>query len=233
MSQTDPGNGAYQCECGQWFSSKFCPNCGKLRTEEGTFQCECGYNGPLTNFCPNCGKLVKKATKEVTEDKAVPETSDNTVITPPEPLAGWTCPECGSENETDIKCSKCGADIEHFPLFILSEYTTANPPRSSCITVYKFDDTKLILENGNTLRFIPASVLEPAYEIIKENKIDKWEEYKGQFSGFMGGRQAVSYWDGTQLAGASTDTMPEAGGAYYELMRLFNDARMQEDKGET
>jgi hypothetical protein len=49
----------------------------------------------------------------------------------------------------------------------------------------------------------------------------------------MGGRQAVSYWDGTQLAGASTDTMPEAGGAYYELMRLFNDARMQEDKGET
>lgn len=92
------------------------------------------------------------------------------------------------------------------------------------IAVYKFDDTRLILEDGNTFRFIPASVLEPAYEIIKKYEIDKWEEYKDHLSGTMGGRQAVSYCDGNQLAGTSTDNMPNAGGAYFELISLFTGA---------
>ncbi len=38
MSQINPGDGTYQCECGQFFSSKFCPNCGKQRTEKESFQ---------------------------------------------------------------------------------------------------------------------------------------------------------------------------------------------------
>ena len=152
MSQINPGDGTYQCECGQFFSSKFCPNCGKQRTEKESFQCECGYNGPLANFCPLCGKPVNKANNAGAEEKAAPETGNNTVVPSPKHLAGWTCPKCGSKNEIDIKCSKCGADIEHFPLFILSEYTTSMPPRSSRITVYKFDDTRLILEDGNTIR---------------------------------------------------------------------------------
>ena len=224
MSQINPGDGTYQCECGQIFSSKFCPNCGKRRTEKETFQCECGYNGPLGNFCPLCGKPVNKANNAWADEKAAPEAGGNTVIPSPVPLAGWTCPKCGSKNEIDIKCSKCGADIEHFPLFVLSEYTTSMPPRSSRITVYKFDDTRLILEDGNTIRFIPASVLEAAYEIITIYRIDKWELYKGRLSGFMGGRQAVSYWDGSQMAGTSTDNMPEAGPAYNELRILFTNA---------
>ena len=98
------------------------------------------------------------------------------------------------------------------------------PPRGSRITVYKFDDTRLILDDGNTIRFIPASVLEAAYEIITIYRIDKWELYKGRLTGFMGGRQAVSYWDGSQMAGTSTDNMPEAGYAYNELQQLFTNA---------
>ena len=217
MSQMDP----IQCECGQVFTSKFCPNCGKLRPENETFQCECGYNGPASNFCPNCGKA--RIAPAANNEQPAPE---NTVIPAPAPSAGWTCPKCGAENEPDVKCSKCGADIEHFELFVLSEYTTAMPPRNSRIAVYKFDDTKLILEKNNKLRFIPVSVLEPANEIIKKYKIDKWEEYKGHLSGMMGGRQAVSYWDGNALVGTSTDNTPNAGGAYFELMTLFNGAKM-------
>ena len=88
MSQINPGDGTYQCECGQFFSSKFCPNCGKQRTEKESFQCECGYNGPLANFCPLCGKPVNKANNAGTEEKAAPEADGNTVIPSPVPLAG-------------------------------------------------------------------------------------------------------------------------------------------------
>ena len=151
------------------------------------------------------------------------EIDDSIVIPDPEPVCGWTCPKCGSQFETEYKCSKCGADIEHFVLFYLSEYVTCNPPRSSSLCVYKFDDTKLILEDGSIRRFIPASVLEPAYDIIKEYKIDKWEEYK-TLSGVMGGSHAVSYWDGNALVGTSTDYTSGAGGAYYALSGLFRSA---------
>ncbi|MCR5060516.1 MAG: hypothetical protein K6A80_05715 [Saccharofermentans sp.] len=151
------------------------------------------------------------------------EIDDSIVIPDPDTVCGWTCPKCGSQFETDIKCSKCGADIEHFVLFALSEYVTCMPPRSSSLRVYKFDDTKLILEDGYFRRFIPSSVLEPAYDIIKEYKIDKWEEYK-TLSGVMGGCQTVSYWDGNALVGTSTDYTSNAGGAYYALCGLFTSA---------
>ncbi|SCW26544.1 hypothetical protein SAMN02910456_00102 [Ruminococcaceae bacterium YRB3002] len=156
------------------------------------------------------------------------EIDDSIVIPDPEPFCGWTCPKCGSRFETDSKCSRCGADIEHFVLFALSEYVSCNPPRSRAIRVYRFDDTKLILEDGEFRRFIPASVLEPAYDIIKEYKIDKWEEYK-TLSGVMGGSQSVSYWDGNALVGTSTDYMSGAGGAYYALSGLFTGARLQDN----
>ena len=49
----------YKCECGETYSSRFCPNCGKERKEQETFTCECGYSGPKSNFCPNCGKTIR------------------------------------------------------------------------------------------------------------------------------------------------------------------------------
>lgn len=197
--------------------------CGGLNMAQmNSIQCECGYNGPKSNFCPNCGKPF--CAPAVNEKKATPDI----VFPSPFPIAFRICPKCGSENEIDEKCSKCGAEIEHFPLFILSEYTTAIPLRSGAVTVYKFDDSRLILEGGDMRCFISASVLEPAYEIIKKYEIDKWEEYKDKFTGPMGGRRAVSYWDGSRLAGTSTDNMPNAGPAYSELLDLFNGARIQE-----
>ena len=224
MSQTGP----FQCECGQVSTGKFCTNCGKARPEEKTFQCECGYNGPVSNFCPNCGKAYAvPSVNEAEEEEAKAEIEAcNNVKPSPKPAAGWTCPECGSEFETDTKCSKCGADIEQFLLFSLSEFSTAIPPRNAWLRVYKFDDTRLILENGHEFRFIPVSVLEPAYEIIKKYEIDKWEEYKDRLTGIMGGRQAISYWDGTQMVGTSTDNMLTAGAAYHELMVLFVSNRL-------
>lgn len=48
--------GECRCECGQVYSSKFCPNCGKQRpSDPSTYTCSCGFNGPISKFCPNCG----------------------------------------------------------------------------------------------------------------------------------------------------------------------------------
>ncbi|MCR5324100.1 MAG: hypothetical protein K6E85_12605 [Lachnospiraceae bacterium] len=221
--------GEYQCECGQIFTGKFCPNCGARRQEKENFQCECGFNGPVSNFCPNCGKPypgLKVNGVSIARTEEEKRADDSIAIPAPEPLAGWTCPKCGSEKEIDLKCSKCGAEIEHFVLFVLSEYSSSLPPRTSVIRVYKFDDTRLILEKDDMLRFIPTSVLEPAYEIIKEYEIDKWEEYKGCITGLMGGSQSVSYFDGDQLVGTSTDHMLKAGQAYSALRHLFLGASM-------
>ena len=56
--------GKYQCACGTYFDSKFCPNCGAQAPapQNLTFMCECGYKGPLSHFCPNCGKKVTAKT---------------------------------------------------------------------------------------------------------------------------------------------------------------------------
>lgn len=58
---TKPGvlpDGSFLCECGERFKSKFCPSCGKPRTESNTYSCTCGYTGPVGKFCPNCGKKI-------------------------------------------------------------------------------------------------------------------------------------------------------------------------------
>ena len=61
--------GKYQCACGTYFNSKFCPNCGAQAPapQNLTFMCECGYNGPMSRFCPNCGKKVTAKTPSGTE----------------------------------------------------------------------------------------------------------------------------------------------------------------------
>ena len=218
--------GVVQCECGTFFSSKFCPNCGKQRKEEtGTFTCSCGYTGPLSNFCPECGKRRSdnQTGTDSTPQSKDPELSDDNNTT--EPGAGWTCSQCGAELQTGETCTECGAEIKTEMLFSISEYATTNPPRYTCIRVWKFSDTRLILQQDKNFRFIPATVIEPAMEIIKEYEIDKWEEYKDRCSGMMGGSLSVSYWDGEKIVGTSTDHMPGASGAYYDLRALFTTAR--------
>ena len=153
------------------------------------------------------------------------EIDDSITVPDPEVRCGWTCPMCGSEKELDTKCSQCGSEIQHFMLFALSEYASTNPPRHSVLRVYKCDDTKLILECGDSLRFIPASVLEPAYETIRKYGIDKWKEYENHCTGLCGGSQTVSYWDGNAIVGTSTDRMLSAGQAYSALMNLFCSAK--------
>ena len=226
-------DGEVQCECGQIFSGKFCPNCGKMRIETNTFTCSCGYTGPVSNFCPECGRprpgfnpsigatpaavTPSTAFGPLYKDTAVPEKE-------PEPTAGWTCTECGAKLQTSVICSKCGAMIKTELLFAISEYTTCCPPRNDSVRVWKFSDTQLIMQHGKTLRFIPATVIEPAMEIIRKYEIDKWEEYKNSLNGVMGGSRSVSYWDGEKMAGTSTDHMPGASGAYSSLYALFTTA---------
>ena len=217
--------GEVQCECGQFFSGKFCPNCGKQRKDNSTFTCSCGYNGPVSNFCPECGKPRIAATPAAVTQPAVQEISvDNKAS---EPGAGWTCSRCGAKLQTGETCTECGAEIKKEMLFSISSYKTTNPPQYDSIIVWKFSDTRLILQQNESFRFIPATIIEPAMEIIRENEIDKWEEYKGHISGSigMGGSLSVSYWDGEKMAGTSTDYMAGAAGAYYDLAALFTAAR--------
>ena len=202
--------GEYRCECGQVFSSRFCPNCGAERKENKTFTCDCGFTGPVSNFCPNCGKPYA-ANNPVTKEK---------------PEAGWTCDKCGATLQTGENCSECEAPIKREQLFVLSEYKSTNPPQSNTIKVYKFSDTKLILQDGGRFRFIPATVIEPAFEIIREYGIDRWEEYKNRMTGLMGGFQSVSYWDGEKMVGTSTNNNLDSGPAYTALRNLFTAARI-------
>ena len=51
--------GTFQCECGNNYKSRFCPECGRARTEETPYSCSCGYHGQVGKFCPNCGKAVE------------------------------------------------------------------------------------------------------------------------------------------------------------------------------
>ena len=190
--------------------------------KEGECRCECGQVFS-SRFCPNCGKLIKTSAETKPEEPEIPV--ENKTV---EPEAGWTCSECGAKLQTGGKCTECGAEIKTELLFALSEYASCNPPRSEVTRVYKFSDTQLILEAGGHFRFIPATVIGPAMELIREHKIDKWEEYKDHLSGFMGGSQSVSYWDGEKMAGTSTDHMPDAGAAYCALKSLFMKATCQE-----
>ena len=232
-------DGEVQCECGQIFSSRFCPNCGAERKESSTYTCECGYTGPISNFCPECGKPVSSQLQKITPSPSpaseIPPVAfritDDGTIEPvfddgidnseQEQLAGWTCSECGAELQTGDTCIKCGAEIKKELLFSLSEYKSTNPPQYDGIQVWKFSDTQLIMQRGKRFRFIPATVIEPALEIIRKYDIDNKEKNKSLMPGICGGYQTVSFWDGAKMVGASTDDMPGAASAYYELMSLF------------
>ena len=148
---------------------------------------------------------------------------DSITIKDPEPenKAGWTCDNCGAENQTEDKCSECGADIKKELLFALSEYASCNPPRYSNTRVYRFNDEKPIMEKNGKYFYISTDVIEPAIEIIRKYEIDKWEQYKDKYSGLMGGSQSVSYFDGEKMVGTSTDHLLSAGSAYWELLGLF------------
>ena len=148
---------------------------------------------------------------------------DSVKISDPESefKAGWTCDKCGATNQTEDKCSECGAVIAKEQLFGISEFASCNPPRHDSLFVYRIDDKKLLVVRNKQRYFITADVIEPAMEIIRKYEIDKWEQYKDKMTGFMGGYQSVSYFDGEKMVGTSTNNMPGAGAAYHELMMLF------------
>ncbi len=77
------------------------------------------------------------------------------------------------------------------------------------------------MQQGNDFHYIPATVIEPAMEVIRKYGIDKWKEYEGRMNGMTGGNQYVSYRYGEKMAGTSIDCMPGASGAYSELKELF------------
>ena len=344
-----------QCECGMFFSSEFCPNCGKQRKENKTSTCSCGYTGPESNFCPECGRpwsivssVIPSAPTLSDDDKNAKlehgwrdgngqyqvrfkdgqfssryvvtapsgpagiemptgveyriysnyefapwteeghswpdlsklrshpgeefdvfprsycynddtgrnifviekiwygmntlhmdllkwgeslrftvdlELDEGVSIPDPEPGAGWTCSRCGAKLQPEGKCTKCGAEIKTELLFAISEYAPTIPPRCDGIKVWKFSDTQLIMQRGENYRFIPATVIETAMEIIRDYEIDKWEEFKDRMSGQMGGSMSVSYWDGEKMVGTSTDHMDGAAGAYRALYALFITAK--------
>ncbi|WP_036610698.1 hypothetical protein [Oribacterium sp. P6A1] len=229
--------GEVQCDCGQIFSGKFCPNCGAMRKEKDTFLCECGYSGPISSFCPNCGKpysaqpqkitpspaySVPKAAYRLSEDGTwQPVLDDGIDSSLQDEEVGWTCSKCGEKFQKGEVCLKCGAEIRKELLFTLSEYKSTNPPQYDGVQVWKFSDTQLITERGKHYRFIPATVIESALEIIKKYGLDKKDENKSLMPAVCGGSQSVSFWDGEKMVGASTESMPGVSGAYYELMTLF------------
>ena len=107
VSVTPLKEGEYRCECGQVFSSRFCPNCGAERKENKTFTCECGYTGPVSNFCPNCGKPYAANTPEATSSAApassvIQATSSVSEEKTVKPEAGWTCDKCGATLQTGV-----------------------------------------------------------------------------------------------------------------------------------
>jgi len=309
------GSGKYQCECGQIFDSKFCPNCGKPAPSsangngpsgdekqqilqhgwcdlDGRYKlifkdnslkiCVTHYKGcePVLlridteySFDPDKNGLKSvvngfKNTEHETEEFAVypgewkledennktlyaivkiwygfgtlhidmanwgnPSAftvdlkQDDSVVIPepgPQSTAGWTCINCGAENQREDKCTECGAGIRKELLFALSEYASTCPPRYYDVRVYKCDDKRLILDNNGYFCYISTDVIGPAYEIIRKHGIDKWEQYKEHMTGLCGGSQSVSYLDGDKLAGTSTEHYLGTGSAYNALLALFS-----------
>ena len=84
VSQT---TNTWNCNCGrQGISSRFCPDCGAPKPEDGPslWDCSCGRKGNKTRFCPDCGR------------------ERPTVIN-----ATWTC-SCGATGITSKFCPECG-----------------------------------------------------------------------------------------------------------------------------
>ena len=202
--------GEVQCDCGQIFSGKFCPNCGKP------------YSAQPQKITPSPAYSVPQAAYRLSEDGTwQPVLDDGTDSSLQDEEVGWTCSNCGEKFQKGEVCLKCGAEIRKELLFSLSEYKSTNPPQYDGVQVWKFSDTQLIMQRGKHYRFIPATVIEYALEIIKKYGLDKKVENKNLMPAVCGGSQSVSFWDGEKMVGASTESMPGVSGAYYELVALF------------
>ena len=222
-----------QCECGYISSGKFCPNCGKRLEPKPPEQAAPTYtmqgpsDGTGVQIDPQKTRIVatEYGVRFVTEEEAaaIEEKKKN------EKPGGWTCEKCGAELQTGDNCEKCGAEIRKVMLFSYSSYASTNPPRYEGGSVYEFSDTLLIYKtyynNDTKFRFISADVIDPAYGIIKKYGIDKWEKYVGRLCGMMGGIEFVSFRDGDDLVGSSSDQMGNAVMAACSALRsLFDGA---------
>ena len=238
----------YKCECGETFTSKFCPNCGKPRKEEKTFTCECGYSGPVLKFCPNCGKAIEeeitcecgykckgvkfcpncgKPTGAVILDNKVPEVPvQEPAAAPsvPEVKLGWKCPQCGAENQ-EGKCTVCGKEFTPVVLFSISTYQSTNPPVSTYANVYEYSDTQLLFDLNGKRRLISTDVIEPAKQIIKKYRLDDPNFTDPSAMGIMGGDVYVGFKDGDKYIQTALHKQGNAVlNAQHELMGLFNNA---------
>ena len=245
-------NEPYTCECGETFTSNFCPNCGKQRIEKKTFTCECGYTGMALKFCPNCGKAIEE---EVTCECGyrckgskfcpncgkpvaainigVPAFSASVpafgLESPKEPAKqeiklGWKCPSCGAENQ-EGKCTVCGTAINPSVLFSVSTYQSTNPPVTTYATVYEYSDTQLLFDNNGKRKLISADVIGPAMEIIRKNRLDDPDFTDLSAMGIMGGDVYVGFKDGDKYVRAALHKQGNAVlNAQHELIGLFNNA---------
>ncbi len=192
MTDTEQHNNIYSClEAAGKINGGFE---NKPAQQPDTYKCSCGqvFEG---NFCPSCGA------KRIEE-------------------ASFSC-ACGYRGPLSKFCPDCGTEVLHEQLFSLSEYSTGMPPRSYYTRVYRFDGEKLVMDKNGKYFYVSSDVIEPAMEIIRKSEIDKWEQYKDNLTGIMGGSQTVYYFNGQDMVGTSTDHMPGAGSAYNELMMLF------------
>ena len=213
----------YKCECGETFTSNYCPNCGAFRKEEKTFTCECGYTGPALNFCPDCGKKINDnkgpsvPIQVQVVSRSVPEAPAE-----PENKLGWKCQKCGAENQED-KCAVCGSDIIPVFLFTVTTYSSANPPVTTGASVAEYSDTQLIFDNNGNRRLISKDVIEPAMEIIRKHGLDD-PDFKDPMP-IMGGSVCVGFKNGDSFRVTSLQEQGFAvTAAQNDLMNLFNNA---------
>lgn len=174
---------------------------------DDAFTCKCGYRGPARKFCPECGRAVERHTCEC-----------GCVS-----IGAKFCPNCGKPIQKEAQEKKVLEKKEL--LFAISMSMSTNPPRTDGAQVYAYSDTELVLEHGTKQRLISADVLEPAYEIIRKNKLDDPDFTDPVGGAIMGGTANVGFKNGDQWINASMyDKGNAALSAYYELMGLFQNA---------
>ena len=215
-------NTPYKCDCGETFTSKFCPNCGAQRKEEEkTVTCDCGYTGPAWNFCPECGKKLNNTVPSTPVMQPVAATE---VPAEPEEKLGWKCPECGTEDQED-KCAVCGAEIKPEILFGLSTYQSCNPPVTTSAAVFEYSDTELLFDNNGKRSLISIDVSEPAMEIIRKHRLNDPDFKDKAAAAIMGGNVFVGFKDGDKYVVTSLQEQGfEVQAAHHELMGLFSKA---------
>ena len=222
-------NTPYKCECGETFTSKFCPNCGAMRKEEKNFTCECGYTGIARNFCPECGKKITDNIVIGVPAQQPPMgymATGAPAVMPAEPeeKIGWKCPKCGAENQ-EVKCTVCGAEIKPEILFGLSTFQSTNPPVTTSATVFEYSDTELLFDNNGKRSLISIDVIEPAMEIIRKHRLNDPDFKDKAAAAIMGGNVFVGFKDGDKYVGTSLQEQGfEVQAAHHELMGLFSNS---------